>query len=37
MFKLKHAADGTVEWFEARLVAMGYAQKCGIVYGIVFA
>ena len=32
MFKLKHAADGTVERFKARLVAKGYTQKYGIDY-----
>ena len=30
VFKLKHAADGTVERTKARLVAKGYAQKYGI-------
>ena len=37
MFKLKHAADGTVERFKARLVAKGYAQKCGIDYDETFS
>ena len=30
VFKVKHAEDGTVERFKARLVAQGYSQSQGV-------
>ena len=32
IFKLKHAADGSIEKYKARFVARGFSQKEGIDY-----
>ena len=30
ILKIKHKADGSIEWYKARLVAKGYTEKEGI-------
>lgn len=37
LFKIKHAADGSVEKYKARFVARGFSQKEGIDYEETFA
>ena len=37
IFKIKHAADGSVEKYKARFVARGFSQKEGIDYKETFA
>jgi len=37
IFKVKHAADGSVEKYKARFIAKGFASKEGIDYNEIFA
>ena len=37
IYKLKHAVDGSIEKYKARLVARGFSQKEGIDYEEAFA
>ena len=37
LYKIKHAADGSVEKYEVRIVACGFTQKEGIDYDDNFA
>jgi hypothetical protein len=37
LFKIKHAADGSIEKYKARFVAHGFSQKEGIHYEETFA
>ena len=37
IYKIKHAAGGSIEKYKERLVARGFCQKKGIDYGETFA
>ena len=37
IYKIKHAADGSIEKYKARLVARGFSQKERIYYEETFA
>jgi hypothetical protein len=37
IFKIKHAADGSIEKYKARFVARGFSQKEGINYEETFS
>jgi hypothetical protein len=37
LFKIKHAADGSIEKYKARFVARGFSQKEGIEYEETFS
>ena len=37
IYKIQHAADGSMEKYKARFVAHGFSQKEGIEYDVIFA
>lgn len=37
IFKIKHAADGSIDKYKARFVARGFSQKEGVDYDETFA
>ena len=37
IYKIQHAADGSMEKYKARFVAHGFSQKEGIYYDVIFA